>query len=64
MAKNFPNLMKHRNIHNKEAQKTTSSLKEIHTETHHNQIVKSQRQNIESSKTEVMTYGQVIFQWD
>ena len=56
--------MKHRNIHNKEAKQTTSSLKEIHTETHHRQTVKSQRQNLESSKTEVMTYGQVIFQRD
>lgn len=44
MAENFPNLGKKIDIQNQEVQRTSKKeLKEVHTKTHYNQFVKSQK---------------------
>lgn len=54
MAENFPNVMKDMNL--QEAYK----LAKMYTETNYNQSVKSQRNNLESNRREVIHYIHAI----
>ena len=61
MVKIFPNLIKHESTQLRISK--LDKLKEIHSETHYNQIVKnqSQKENLKSNKREATPHLQGIF---
>lgn len=56
MVEDFPNLMKNVSLHIQEAKVLqVGKLKEIHTQTLHNQNVERQKENLENSKRKQLT---------